>query len=270
MQNRSILLFFTEFIFIFFILLIGCSARQPYFPRSYEHRTSYYVSKETAELIIPGQSNREDLSRYLGEPDEVYQEGRRFIYNWGKTKPGLVITLDETGTVIRKKYVEDGIYPIFYVQEYLVSNENMLVLRTLGGRKLNVGSFTATEPEKSEIICGLTRIVRTPFDDPFSEYIREALIAELKNADLFSGNSPVTLTGNLDLVDFNAFIGKWEFKITMGSLPGRSTSITFTHRFKESISPIKCALTAQSFMPAVQRLINILFQSPEFRELISE
>ena len=104
----------------------------------------------------------------------------------------------------------------YTVPRYGLSAENITGLRRLGA-KVTVGRFTATTPAQTEIRCRASGPVRTPDGRPFEDYIRRALVDELKVAELLSDSAPVTLTGNLDKIDFNSMAGDWTMHLTATS-----------------------------------------------------
>src|SRR2546430_3759598 len=73
--------------------------------------------------------------------------------------------------------------------------------------------------------------VRTPDGRPFEDYIRRALVDELKVAEMLSDSAPVTLTGNLDKIDFNSMAGDWTMHLTATSSNGRSLSVSSKYGF---------------------------------------
>jgi len=144
-------------------------------------------------------------------------------------------------------------------------------INVLKGRKINVGPFTASELEKSKIKCRTWKPIRPPFGDPFSDYIREALIAELKNLGIFALEASVLIIGNLDRIDFDSFPpAKWEIALTLRASSGKDMTRTFSYPYISARGNLCCELTAQAFRPAVQELLNSILQSPEFAELASE
>ncbi len=166
----------------------------------------------------------------------------------------------------------------YTVPRYGLSAENITGLRKLGAT-VNVGRFTATTPAQTEIRCRASGPVRTPDGRPFEDYIRRALVDELKVAEMLSDSAPVTLTGNLDKIDFNSMAGDWTMHLTATSSNGRSLSVSSKYGF--STGPLfylggggtaaaerACAETAQAFAPAVQVLIGKLVHHPEFAALL--
>src|SRR5438034_11536378 len=73
----------------------------------------------------------------------------------------------------------------YTVPRYGLSAENITGLRKLGA-KVNVGRFTATTPAQTEIRCRASGPVKTPDGRPFEDYIRRALVEELKVAEMLS------------------------------------------------------------------------------------
>ena len=166
----------------------------------------------------------------------------------------------------------------YTVPRYGLSAENITGLRKLGA-KVNVGRFTATTPAQTEIRCRASGPVKTPDGRPFEDYIRRALVDELKVAEMLSDSAPVTLTGHLDKIDFNSMAGDWTMHLTATSSNGRSLSVSSKYGF--STGPVfyvggggtaaaerACAETAQAFAPAVQVLIGKLVHHPEFAALL--
>jgi hypothetical protein len=157
----------------------------------------------------------------------------------------------------------------YAVAKYGVSVENVSTLRALGDEKINVGAFGAAKPGQTAIMCRAVGPVRTPDGGPFEEYIRKALIDELRVAGAFSDAAPVTLTGHLDKLEFSSTSGQWVFGLTVSSSSGKSLTLADTYDYETSFVGEKaCALTAQAFGPAVQHLIGKLVKSPEFATLL--
>ena len=76
------------------------------------------VREETALMIIPGQTTREEVFLLLGEPDQFSSDGSRVVYNWAKVKAlvggtlyateavqksSLIITFNESGVVEQRE-----------------------------------------------------------------------------------------------------------------------------------------------------------------------
>jgi len=154
---------------------------------------------------------------------------------------------------------------------YSISADNVVALPTLNGKTINVGVFTASKPGLSEIMCRIAAVIKTPDGEPFSEFIRKALVDELQMANAFSLTAPVTFTGNLDQIDFTSGDGSWNLALTIKSSNGRSMVVKEDYPFKTSFyGGTACNQTAQALMPAVQNLVSKIVRSPDFIGLLSE
>jgi len=151
-----------------------------------------------------------------------------------------------------------------------MSADHVLALRAYEGKPINVGAFTSTNQGQSEIACRAVGPIKTPDGEPFSEFIRKALIDELKMANVYSQASNITLTGNLDAIDFSSASGSWDMTLTVKSSNGKSMTVTENYSYKSSwYGETACNQTAQALMPAIQDLVGKLISSKEFETLVS-
>jgi hypothetical protein len=158
----------------------------------------------------------------------------------------------------------------YAADRYSISVDNMTALKTLTGEKLNVGEFTASKPGLTEIMCRGVGPIKTPDGETFENYIREAFIDELKLAELYSDSSPITLTGNVDNIDFSSSSGTWNIAATIKSSNGKVLSISENYSYKTSFyGETACNQTAQALMPAVQDLITKIIMHQDFPLLIT-
>jgi hypothetical protein len=157
----------------------------------------------------------------------------------------------------------------YAAHRYSISADDVVCLRTLEGKTINVGKFTSTEPELKQISCRAVGPIKTPDGETFAEYIREALLDELRMANVYSADAPVTLTGNLDEIDFSSTSGTWDLTLTVNSSNGKSITVTENYSFTSSwVGETACNQTAQALMPAVQNLIGKFVQHERFKELV--
>jgi hypothetical protein len=157
----------------------------------------------------------------------------------------------------------------YVVSKYGVSVENVAALKKWGTPKVSVARFTATGESATEISCRLVGPLMTPDQKPFQDYIRNALADELRVAEFYAEAGPVTLTGNLDKIEFSSTDGTWTLGLTVKSSNGQSISVSIVHRYEASfIGEKACALSAQAFAPAVQELIGALVANPGFGTLV--
>jgi hypothetical protein len=159
----------------------------------------------------------------------------------------------------------------FAASRYSISTDNAVALRTLNGKTVNVGAFTSSQPDKGEIGCRGAGLIKTPDGEPFSDFIRKALLDELRMANAFSSNARVALTGNLDLIDYSSTTGSWRLALTAKSSNGKFMAVTENYSYTSSwVGEIACNQAAQALMPAVQNLVGKVVRSPDFIVLISE
>jgi hypothetical protein len=153
---------------------------------------------------------------------------------------------------------------------YSSNADNVVALRALNGKVVNVGAFSATKPGEREIMCRGVGPIKTPDGEPFSDFVRKALVDELKLAGAFSATAPVTLTGNLDAIDFSSASGSWSLALTVRSSNGKSMTASEQYAFTSSFyGETACNQTAQALMPAVQNLVGQFVRSSEFTSLLN-
>jgi hypothetical protein len=158
----------------------------------------------------------------------------------------------------------------FAAARYSVSVENATTLRTLRGQWINVGTFNGPESEQTAMTCRVGGQIKAPDGESLSEYVRVALMAELKMAEVYSASAPVTLTGTIDQAKSDSLSGTWELGLTILSSNHKSIHVDEKYGFASSYSAdIACPQTAQALMPAVQDLITKLVRDPGFRALVS-
>lgn len=153
---------------------------------------------------------------------------------------------------------------------YATNVDNITAIKSLNGKTINVGSFTSSQQGQKELMCRGVGPIKTPDGEPFSEFIRKALVNDLKIADAFSTNAPITLTGNLNSIDFSSASGSWNLSLTVQSSNGKSMTVNENYSYTTSFyGETACNQTAQALMPAVQNLIGKVVQSPDFKLLIA-
>ena len=157
----------------------------------------------------------------------------------------------------------------YAIDRYAISADSVIVLRSYKDQKINVGEFTSTIPGLNHIDCRAVGPVKTPDGEPFSDFIRDALIDELQIAEAYSVDAPVILTGNVDHIDFSSAEGFWDIQLTVKSSNGQELSISENYKYTTSwYGETACNQTAQAMMPAIQNLIQSLVTNPKFPDLI--
>ncbi len=157
----------------------------------------------------------------------------------------------------------------YSANRYSIAVDNVMALKTLNGTKLNVGTFTASEPGKTEIMCRAVGPIKTPDGETFENFIRKGFVDELKLAEVYSSSAPVTLTGNLDSINFSSASGTWDLALTVNSSNGNSLSVSENYSYTTSYyGETACNQTAQALMPAIQNLIGKVVRNAEFYRLV--
>jgi len=157
----------------------------------------------------------------------------------------------------------------YAVNRYSISTDNVMALKALDGASVNIGEFTSTDPGLSEIMCRGVGPIKTPDGQSFSSFIQKALTDELKIAGIFSSSSAITLTGNLDSIDFSSSSGNWRLALTVNSSNNHSIKVAEDYSFTSSFyGETACNQTAQALMPAIQNLIGKVVSDPGFHKLV--
>ena len=157
----------------------------------------------------------------------------------------------------------------YATNRYSISADNVVELKKYSDSKAGVAAFTATTPGQTEIMCRGVGPIKTPDGETFEEFVRSALISEMKLAEAYSDNSEVTLMGNLNSIDFSSTSGEWNLSLTVTSSNGKSITTDVMYDYTTSyFGETACNQTAQALMPAVQNLITKVIQHEEFPMLM--
>lgn len=90
-------------------------------------------------------------------------------------------------------------------------------------------------------------------------------------AEVYSDAAPVTITGNLNSIDFSSGNGTWNLSLTVNSSNGNSMSVSEEFSYTTSFyGETACNQTAQALMPAVQNLVGKVVRSAEFPALVTQ
>ncbi len=145
----------------------------------------------------------------------------------------------------------------FATGRYTISTDNAVALRSFSGSPINVGNFTDKE-NLSAIACHTHGPVSTLDGETFASFIQKAFTDELKMAGLYSKAAPVTITGNLDHIDYTTALGhQWDLTLTLNSSTGKSATVSEIYKYSGSVFAAPGAEYAQAalaFVPAVQNL----------------
>lgn len=156
--------------------------------------------------------------------------------------------------------------------EYNVSADNVSTLRDYKELKLDVGNFTATNVGESSVMCRLAETISTPKGEPFSEYIKEALLSELKMAGVYDKNSDLKISGNVNKVYGSSMLGNayWEINVTVASTTGKSITVNTKRDYPSSyLATTACNNMGTSFSPTIKQLIGEIINHKDFPTLLN-
>lgn len=157
--------------------------------------------------------------------------------------------------------------------EYNVSADNVQKLRDYKELKLDVSNFTATKAGESSILCRLAETVSTPKGESFEEYIKDALISELKMAGTFDKNSDLKVSGNLNNIYGSTMFGDayWEINVTITSTNGKSLTVNTKREYPSSyLASTACNNMGTSFSPTIKQLIADILNHKDFPSLLTK
>ncbi len=157
--------------------------------------------------------------------------------------------------------------------EYNVSADNVQTLRDYKELKLDVSNFTATTAGESSVMCRLAETISTPKGESFEEYIKDALVSELKMAGVYDKNSDLKISGNLNKIYGSTMFGNayWEINITISSSNGKSLTLTTKRDYPSSyLASTACNNMGTSFSPTIKQLIADIINHKDFSSLLSK
>jgi hypothetical protein len=164
--------------------------------------------------------------------------------------------------------------PHYFPQQYSVSWDNTRLLKKFGVGNINVGSFTKTAKfdNSCRVVAG---VVDMPDSTSFEGYIRNALIEELKQADMFDDKTPkITLTGDIEKMSLSSWrniqLSSWDITVRLNSSNGQSVTIFQHYDFNAGDNYLPdCQQIADHYMYAVQKTLGKLIDAPEFQSLVT-
>jgi hypothetical protein len=142
----------------------------------------------------------------------------------------------------------------------------------LRGAKVRVGPFAAKGPAENGLMCRASGRIQVEDGPSFADFLRRALIVEVRSAGALSDQAPVTLTGTVTRFEFSTVMpmGAWTLELTLTSSNG--SAVTATEVYDFDVGRVggddPCALTAAAAVPAVQHLITRILKHPNFADLL--
>ena len=156
-------------------------------------------------------------------------------------------------------------------QRYSISANNNVALKEAKVGNIAVGEFNG--PKNFSSACRAAGPISPPDNLSFQEYIRQALISELKVADVYNESNPkITISAEVDMLSFSStrslLGGSWDVGMRVNSSNGKSAYVKEHYEFNSGfVADIACKQTAEAFLPTVQNLIERLVKSTDFKKL---
>jgi len=156
----------------------------------------------------------------------------------------------------------------YAANRYTPSTDNVVTLRDMEIKPIDVGQIEYDAEKPNELMCRAVGPIQTPDKESFGEFVRGALVDELRMAEKYDENSDVRLSGELREFTFSSNQGYWSIRLYLESNNSQSMEVAERYEYTTSFyGETACNQTAQAMMPAVQDLVNRIVTSPEFREL---
>lgn len=163
----------------------------------------------------------------------------------------------------------------FTGQGYQSSYESVSALKAVQGKThpINIANFTASSSARGTIMCRLAGPVQTANDSPYYQFLHDAMVADLKKANLYQENAETTLHANLDDIALSTMLGDGHWQIKMTFNDGKHSSYTITDRYNFSVNyigDIACGEAATALTPAIQQFLLKVYRSKEFKKTLRE
>lgn len=161
---------------------------------------------------------------------------------------------------------------------YVAKNENIRVLQSKPGAKIGAGDILIKK-ENADRLNQLT--IRgggytSPYQDSFANYLKEALIIELRAAGRWDPSSTIKISGELLENDLDgsgmntgtARVGA-RFIIDHSGVTAYNKVLTADHSWESSfMGAIAIPKARENYVATVQKLLGMLFSDAEFLDAI--
>jgi hypothetical protein len=149
---------------------------------------------------------------------------------------------------------------------YTSSVDNAVALRAWKGQKVSVGNFK-DYTNNAIMSCNYKGNITTMDGESYTQFIRNALITELKLADTYSVSAPIKITGALNRVDNSTAVAMdWTFDMSIAASNGYRFGVKEKYKFNGSVvgtAASTCGGSASAFVPAVQNIIGKIISKLE-------
>lgn len=156
----------------------------------------------------------------------------------------------------------------YTASNYSASVRNIEQLRVAvpPGAAIKVGKFESPNGPVTSVSCRLNPMT-LPDNGTYEEYIREAIINELRLAGGYSETSSTEMRVLVNAIDASSSLlgGSWDIKLTFSADGIQPFTVQHKHEFKTSYDgDTTCERAGASLVPAVQGLIGKLFNDGNF------
>lgn len=156
------------------------------------------------------------------------------------------------------------------VAPYTPEPETIPAVQNAVSTPVNIGPFRDASFRK-ELTCRSLAIVSAPNGQSYADAIRQAIIDELAQAGRYDPDSPVTLTAQLNRIDFKTEKGAWIIRMTLFSSNGKQMLLETVHEYNGiAFGEAACLQAAYEYLPALRQFMTSLLASPEFAELTQD
>lgn len=158
-------------------------------------------------------------------------------------------------------------------ERYQPSTNNLAALRAIAPAKISVGRFTeAPTVAKHEVGCGANSI-SPPDGQSFAEYVRAALISELRLAGIYSETSSSALSGQLTEVSLDsspfAATATWILALELQG-NGKTVAAADQYSFRSTtMNTTSCEASTRRLHDAVQNVVSKAIQDRGFPGLLT-
>ncbi|GAL04704.1 hypothetical protein ACFFLZ_15235 [Photobacterium aphoticum] len=154
---------------------------------------------------------------------------------------------------------------------YASSVDNVMKLKEFDGAKAHVTALTQTADFSAT--CRLMGPIEPADGLTIPEFITKAINDEFKMASIYSQDGN-TITGDIKNIEFSSSSGLtngyWDISVILNSSNGSSLETSNKYTFKSGFDAITaCNATADALTPAVQDLIKMAVNHPDFSTLIA-
>jgi hypothetical protein len=136
-----------------------------------------------------------------------------------------------------------------------------------GKKKVSVESVKSLG--KDDMYCGMIGPVSLPRGEAVSEYIKNALVTELRNANVYDSSATFKVNVEMMPVKFSIYDGKWYLQGQIYLPDGESYPVAASYPFQIHLTgEFTCQLAAIAFANVVKNLVYETVSNKKFQSLV--